>query len=210
MKRRSILALSAVVGLGVLVPVWAQRTAERATTPEGMARNLSLDLREARRLLDRVLADSTPRGGAREREGSRESEANKRDLTDLLERSERTARDLENAFRGGRRDDVWQQRAVGERSTISDYQFNDVILAVRRAKTAGDERRIVQTFAQREYLTSRQLVSLLPVLDQSSNQEDAAVLLYPRLIDPDRFFTIREVLKSTSSWENILKRLGIR
>lgn len=213
MKRRSAFLLSAVVGLGILVPVWAQRTKERELTPEAMARSLSLDLREARRLLDRVLMDGGPRGGsAREREDSRELGANKRALTDLLERSERAARNLEETLRTGedRERPLPRGGSVIERPTLSDSQFNELVFSVRQARSSGDKMRVIRAAGQREWVTTRQLRSLIPLLEPSRDQEETAALFYRRLTDPDRFYTIRDVFRSSGSWDSVLRRLGVR
>ena len=48
MKRQVSVILASVVGLGVLVPVWAQRSREStANTPEGRAHTLYLDIRDS-------------------------------------------------------------------------------------------------------------------------------------------------------------------
>jgi hypothetical protein len=59
-------------------------------------------------------------------------------------------------------------------------------------------------------VTTGQLRSLIPVVDQPRDQEETAFLLYTRLTDPGRFYIIRDVFKDTSSWENVCRRLGIR
>lgn len=185
---------------------------ERPTTPEGMVRSLSADLRDARRLLARTLSDAEGRGRAREREGgreretSRELEANQRQLTLLLENAERTTRELDEAL-GRQR---VPPRGYPDRATLSDRQFNDIVLTVRRSRSGGEQLRLVRELAQREWVTTRQVRSLLLVVESPRDQEELAALLYRRLTDPERFSSLRDALVSKSSWEGILSRLGMR
>ena len=75
---------------------------------------------------------------------------------------------------------------------------------------AGDEMRIVRQLALEQWITSGQLRDLLKVVDQSRDQEETAYLLYPRLTDSGRFYTIRDSFKSTASWASVCQRLGVR
>ena len=215
MKRQTVLILATVVGMGTLVPVWAQRERVRATTPEAMARDLGDDLREARGLLDRVLLSSrgTSRenGGAREREVRREGESDRRRLELLLEGSERNARDLEREI-SRLRDQVNSQilDRPRERFPLRDSEFDPIVFAVHRAKTAGEEMRIVRQASLGGWVTVRQLSELIKVVDQPRDQEETAFLFYTRLVDPGRFYTIRDSFKDPGSWENVCRRLGVR
>lgn len=215
MKRQTALILATVVGMGALVPVWAQREKLRATTPEGMARDLGDDLREARGLLDRVLLASRgtvrENGGAREREVRRDGDSDRRRLELLLESSERNARDLEREIsrlrNQGYNPSLDRSR---ERQAIRDSEFDQVLFSVHRARTASEEMRIVRQLAVGPWISVGQLRELIKVVDQPRDQEETAFLLYTRLTDPGRFYTIREVFKSSDSWENVCRRLGVR
>jgi Domain of unknown function (DUF4476) len=215
MKRQTVLILATVVGTGALVPVWAQRERVRATTPEGMARDLGDDLREARGLLDRVLLSSRgtvrENGGARERETRREGDSDRRRLELLLESSERSARDLEREL-GRQRDQGYSQTLDRNRNRqpLRDSEFDQIVFAIRRARTAGEEMRIVRQVAMEQWVTTGQLRELIKVVDQPRDQEETAFLLYTRLTDSGRFYTIRDVFKDTNSWENVCRKLGIR
>ncbi len=214
MKRQMIVLLAAVVSVGALVPVWAQREKSRGTnlTPETMARNLADNLRDARGLLSRVLSTREKEGGgARERETQRDAASDRRRLEVLLENAERDARELEREV-GRLRDQNYSQfndRNRG-RQAMRDSDFDQIVFAVRRARTAGDEMRIVRQLALEQWITSGQLRDLLKVVDQSRDQEETAYLLYPRLTDSGRFYTIRDSFKSTTSWASVCQRLGVR
>ena len=216
MKRVTSLVLAGAVSVAVLVPVWAQREKTRAATPEGMARSIALDLREARTLLDRVLDKRTqpqPREGegARDREVRKDADSDRSRLEMLLENSERDARSLEREITRLRDQSYsqWNDAPRG-RTPMRDSDFDQVLFALRRAPTAGDEMRIVRQVAAEQWISSRQLRDLIKVLDQPRNQEEASALLYARLSDPGRFYTIRDSFKSDSSWENVCRKLGIR
>jgi hypothetical protein len=214
MKRQRVFVLAAVVSVGALVPVWAQQSRERAraASPEGMARNLSLDLREARTLLDRVLSNrGKDSGGAREREVRRDSDTERRRLEVLLENAERDARELERQLASGQGSGYISpsDRNVN-RQAMRDADFDLVVFSVRRARTARDEMQIVRQLAAQQWINSNQLRDLLKVVDQPRDQEETAFLLYQRLTDINRFYTIRESFKASNSWQNVCQRLGIR
>ncbi|WP_309719199.1 DUF4476 domain-containing protein [Armatimonas sp.] len=214
MKQQMSLVLAAVVSVGVLVPVWAQQSRERAraASPEGMARNLSLDLREARELLDRVMNNRVKdTGGARERETRRDSDTERRRLEVLLENAERDARELERQL-GSRQGSgfIPPTDRNSSRQAMRDADFELVVFSVRRAKTARDEMQIVRQLAAQQWISTNQLRDLLKVVDQPSDQEETAFLLYQRLSDISRFYTIRDSFKSSSSWQTVCQRLGIR
>ncbi|MCX6367194.1 MAG: DUF4476 domain-containing protein [Armatimonadetes bacterium] len=214
MKRQRAFVLAAVVSVGALVPVWAQQSRERAraASPEGMARKLSLDLREARELLDRVLSNrAKDSGGAREREIRRDSDTERRRLEVLLENAERDARELERQLASGQGSGFIpsSDRNVN-RQAMRNADFDLVVFSVRRARTARDEMQIVRQLAAQQWINSNQLRDLLKVVDQPRDQEETAFLLYQRLTDVNRFYTIRESFKSSDSWQNVCQRLGIR
>ena len=214
MKRQMIVLLAVVVSVGALVPVWAQREKSRGTNlaPETMARNLADDLRDARGLLSRVLSTREKDGsGARERETRRDADSDRRRLEVLLENAERDARELEREVIRLRDQNYSQfnDRNRG-RQALRDSDFDQIIFTVRRARTAGEEMRIVRQLALEQWITSGQLRDLLKVVDQSRDQEETAYLLYPRLTDSGRFYTIRDSFKSTASWASVCQRLGVR
>ena len=214
MKRQMIVLLAVVVSVGALVPVWAQREKSRGTNlaPETMARNLADDLRDARGLLSRVLSTREKDGsGARERETRRDADSDRRRLEVLLENAERDARELEREVIRLRDQNYSQfnDRNRG-RQALRDSEFDQIIFTVRRARTAGEEMRIVRQLALEQWITSGQLRDLLKVVDQSRDQEETAYLLYPRLTDSGRFYTIRDSFKSTASWASVCQRLGVR
>lgn len=214
MKRQMIVLLAVVVSVGALVPVWAQREKSRGTNlaPETMARNLADDLRDARGLLSRVLSTREKDGsGARERETRRDADSDRRRLEVLLENAERDARELEREVIRLRDQNSSQfnDRNRG-RQALRDSEFDQIIFTVRRARTAGEEMRIVRQLALEQWITSGQLRDLLKVVDQSRDQEETAYLLYPRLTDSGRFYTIRDSFKSTASWASVCQRLGVR
>lgn len=217
MKRQTVWILATVVSVGALVPVWAQREKTReATSPESMARQLGDDLREARGLLDRVLSarggwGNSRESGARDREIRRDGDNDRRRLELLLEGSERNARELEREI-ARLREQSYSQYGDRNRNrpAMRDSDFDQIVFAVRRARTASDEMRIVRQVAMEQWITARQLRDLIQVVDQPKDQEETAYLLYPRLTDPSRFYTIRDGFKSSSSWESVCWRLGIR
>ncbi len=216
MKQATSLVLAGVVSVATLIPVWAQREKTRAATAEGMARSIALDLRDARTLLDRVLDKRTaplPReeDGARGREVRKDADSDRARLERLLEDAERDARNLEREITRLRDQSYSQASDRGNnRPPMRDSDFDQILFAVRRARTAGDEMRIVRQAAAEQWISSGQLRELIKVVDQPKDQEEVAALLYPRLTDPGRFYTIRESFKSPESWENACRKLGIR
>lgn len=210
MRRRSVLAFAAVLAMGTLVPVWAQRIRERAVSPEGMARDLTYELKDARKLLDKVLGDYGGRTErAREREVAREREADQRDLRASLERAERVARELEREIVRLRGD---VRGSGGERyleAAMSDRDFKDLTDSVKRRSFAAEKVSLIRMVAQSDWFTTRQLRELLGLVTFSGDQESVAVAIYPHLVDKARFYTLNDAFRFSSSWKTVCQKLGL-
>jgi hypothetical protein len=219
MKRQVSVILASVVGLGVLVPVWAQRSRESTSnTPEGRAYNLYLDIRDSRNLLTRVLQGAAREQGnsARDREGRRDYENDRRNLEKLLENAERNSRDLEQEVR--RLQDTIreiQERNRGDNRfrdpiAMSDRSFRELTDAVRRQGFSGEKVNIIRLAARTELFNCQQLRELLGLLSYSSDQEAIAVAIYPRLVDQGRFYTLSNAFRFTTSWRTVCGKLGLQ
>jgi len=210
MRRRSVLAMAAVLAMGTLVPVWAQRGRERAVSPEGMARDLTYELKDARKLLEKVLGDYGGRTDrARDREVAREREADQRDLRASLERAERVARELEREIvrlRGEVRGPGGEYY-LGE--AMPDRDFRELTEAIKRRSFAAEKVSLIRMVAQSDWFTTRQLRDLLGLVSFSGDQESVAIAIYPRLVDKARFYTLNDAFRFSSSWKTVCQKLGL-
>ena len=194
----------------------AQRARERASTPEGRARDLYMDMRDARDLLKSVLEAAGKPGGsnAREREGRRDAEDNRRRLEQILERSEREARDLEKEIKRLQEDLRTQQERRDDgrsasRQPISDRYFRELTDTVRRRNSASEKLSVIRLSAQSDWFTCTQLRELLGLVGFGSDQETVAITLYPRLVDQGRFYTLSDAFRYSSSWRTVCERLRL-
>jgi hypothetical protein len=83
------------------------------------------------------------------------------------------------------------------RGAIQTESFSDGKLTVLRTALA-DHRLSVQQASQ-----------LLPLFDFSSDRVEAAVAIYPRLVDPENFFQLYSAFDFESDKEEVRKKLGL-
>ncbi|WP_395088778.1 DUF4476 domain-containing protein [Armatimonas sp.] len=182
------------------------RTTGRAMLPEERAHRLAVDMADARELLRRVLAaQSKDSGTARERETRRDRENDQRRLETLLDQAERDARDLER--------DLVRQSAYAylevPRLALRDDEFRDVVDSVKRRSFPEDKLSTVRLATRSSYLTCSQLRVLVGLFNFSEGKEEVAVTLYPRLTDPQRFYTLADAFPFSSTWRSVCTKLGI-
>lgn len=176
--------------------------ADRALSEQ--ARTLAQDLTEARELLRRVLSSaSQTNNSARERENRRTRDSDQGRLELLLERAERDARFLERRLRDG--DDLG-----GFRGALTPQDFQDLVTSIKRKPFADDQLEVIRLASRTSYFSCDQVRSLVRMMTFSDGQEDVAVLLYPRLVDPQRFHTLSDAFKFSSSWRTVTERLNLR
>ena len=203
MKPRYFWATAGVVAVGALMPVWGQRTPDRDQTPEGMARSIVLDVQEARRLAESLTSE--PPGRDRE-SGGRTPTSTRRRLEIVLARAERTARELESI-----ETQISRLRNSGGMSGgigISDNDFVDVLKAYRSRPFPGERLDFLKTVAGKSF-SVRQLDRLLELETFSADKQKVIYLLYPRLVDTERFFTLEKHFTFASEWKEVCTHLGI-
>ncbi len=174
--------------------------------PEERAHRLAVDMADARELLRRVLAaQSKDTGTARERETRRDRENDQRRLETLLDQAERDARDLE-------RDLVRLSTSSYldvPRITLRDEELREVVDAIKRRSFPEDKLSTLRVATRSSYLSCSQLRTLIGLFNFSEGKEEVAVTLYPRLTDPQRFFTLADAFPFSSSWRSVCAKLGI-
>jgi hypothetical protein len=181
------------------------RARERNQRPDRLEErlhDLNLDIIEARELVRRVLAAQLkPGNGARERELRRDGEADRRRLESLMDRLIRDSRELERDFH----DSV----VAIPRGAISPTEFQELVTSVRRRSFAEDQLSVLRIAARTSYFTCDQLRTLVRLMSFSDGQEQVAVLIYPRLVDPQRFHTLADAFQFSSTWRSVCTKLGI-
>lgn len=218
MKQGYLIAFAGMLALTALVPVWGQRGREQAATPEAMARSIAVDLREARGLVVRLLPPSGPPARDRERRpdggergGEGRNATDRRRLEFLLERAERTARDLEGLeteitrLRGGDS----PRSATPVPAAVSEEDFK-VILDTYNARFFSNEKMdYLRSVARKYYFECRQLEALVEATFATSDRMETVYILYPRVLDKERIFTLEKQFLLSSDWKEVCKKLGI-
>ena len=193
--KRALLALLVLVFAATAAeaqsPAKTQAAAKRKPTVGSVigaaAREVSADLREAHALLKNV-AD----------------EATRTRLELLITRSELKALEIQKVLAGA--------PAVPKPATagISDEDFARLLQALRKESFDSGKADFVVTFAATGRLSSEQARELLKAFDFDQDRVRAAVTLYPRVTDPQKFFVALEAFTFDSGRSAVRQKLRLR
>jgi hypothetical protein len=174
----------------VEVPAFAQivpspQIASPAAAAAASLKELAADLKEARDLAKKVTDRTT------------------RDRLELLiTRSELKVLELEKAFAG---------TSGGTSSPpITAENFAKLLKGLDAESFDDDKASFVATFAVHGRLTSEQARQLLKQFSFDEGRVKSAALLYPRVTDPENFFTVLDVFTFDSSRSELRKRLNLK
>lgn len=92
---------------------------------------------------------------------------------------------------------------------MSDEQFAEFLVSLRAESFASGRMRLLQVAARDNYFTAAQVQTVVAELTFSSNKVDAAVLMYPRVVDQDDFYTVLGAFTFESSKRAVRQRLSL-
>ncbi len=149
------------------------------------AKELAADLKEARELLKKVTDKTT------------------RDRLELLiTRSELKALELQKLL-GGTNVPATQPTAM------SAENFTKLLKGLKAEAFDDGKASFVATFAVQARLNCEQARELLKVFSFDEGRIKSAIVLYPRLTDPENFFTTLDAFSFDSSRTEVRKKLGL-
>jgi len=94
------------------------------------------------------------------------------------------------------------------RPPIDPAAFDGLLQSVRRGGFADAQLEIVRAAAPVNYFTVDQVVSLMKAIPFDDTRIEVAVLLYPRIVDPDRWFKVFDAFAFSQSGQTLRQRLG--
>ncbi|MBC8352558.1 MAG: DUF4476 domain-containing protein [Planctomycetes bacterium] len=181
-------ATLAMLGLLVTSSVAGQRT-EREDRAQSQVvatvAGLQRDLRDARKLLADV--DDLK---LRER------------LELLLSRAALKADDLEESFAGATRGQA--------KSPISEKDFAKLVENIKDEAFDDDKVEFIETFLKGRPLNCDQATTLLKTLSFDDGRIEAAVLLYPGLVDRENFFEVLKIFPFEASRKKVMEAVRKR
>lgn len=150
------------------------------------AKELAADLKEARELLKKVTDRAT------------------RDRLELLiTRSELKALELERMLGGA-------VVAGTQPTAMSAENFAKLLKALKAESFDDDKASFVATFAAQGRVNCEQARELLKSFSFDEGRINSAVVLYPRLTDPENFFVVLDVFSFDSSRGKVRERLNLK
>lgn len=100
--------------------------------------------------------------------------------------------------------------APGERyHPMDDAQFTELLIQIGNEPFSSSKMNVIQMAVDYNYFTSEQTRKVVASLTFSNDQEDAAVMLYPRVVDQDAFYTVMPAFTFESSRSEVQTRLGL-
>ena len=175
------IALVPAVVLGQAKQAEAPLTSSLAAT----AKEVAADLKEVRELLKKVTDKAT-----RER------------IELLVTRSELKAMELERSLAG--------VAVTAQPMGISAENFAKLLKGLKAESFDDGKVGFIATFAANGRLTSEQARDLLKTFSFDDGRVKSAVKLYPRLTDPENFFTVLEVFSFDSSRNAVREQLKLK
>jgi NADH dehydrogenase/NADH:ubiquinone oxidoreductase subunit G len=150
------------------------------------AKELAADLKEARELLKKVTDKTT------------------RDRLELLiTRSELKALEMEKLLSG-------MHVATTQPAAMSAENFAKLLKALKAEAFDDGKTSFVATFAVQGRLNCEQARELLKVFSFDEGRIKSAEVLYPRLTDPEKFYTVLDVFSFDSSRTEVRKKLNLK
>ena len=90
---------------------------------------------------------------------------------------------------------------------MSSGDFAALRVAVRRAPFGSDKVDVVQDVAGYTYVTTQQVIDLMALMPFSEQKVETALILHPRVIDPQNFFQVYSRLPFESDRRTLRARL---
>lgn len=92
---------------------------------------------------------------------------------------------------------------------MADADFAQLLAAIKAESFSSGKRRVLQMAAPYSYFSTQQVKTLVKAFDFSSDQVDAAVLLYPQIIDYHNFYQVLDAFTFESSKQEVRERLQL-
>lgn len=92
---------------------------------------------------------------------------------------------------------------------MADADFNQLLASLKAESFSSGKRGVLQMAAPYNYFSTTQVKTLIQTFSFSSDQVDAAVLLYPQVIDYQNFYQVMDVFAFESSKQEVRERLGL-
>ena len=100
-------------------------------------------------------------------------------------------------------------RDATDQSPMSRTNFRDLLHRVEDATFDSDKRGIIEDAMGSNYFQSSQAASLITALDSMNDQEDIAIKIYDRIVDPGQFYQVIDEVDSSISRDNIRDELNL-
>jgi hypothetical protein len=182
-----VVALGAVLALGLFWPGEAKAQAAPAgkdktpSTAKAAAKEIADDLREARKLLNKIANKET------------------RDKLELiLIRNELKATDLESYL---------AKLATAKPTAITAQDFDKILQALKGQSFDNGRFDIIESASKKRFFTSAQVKDILKAFTFDQARIKVAVMLHPQTVDPENFFTLKDAFSFPSSFQEILTKL---
>ncbi|MBA2661261.1 MAG: DUF4476 domain-containing protein [Bradymonadaceae bacterium] len=101
------------------------------------------------------------------------------------------------------------RRTASAPQPIAAADFRVLQRSIEDAGFTDDKRSVIALAAAHNYFTSEQVKTLVSELSFSELKVDAATLLYPRLVDPERFHIVIDALSFSSEKSQLRQNLGL-
>jgi hypothetical protein len=183
------LVLAGIISFAFTPFAQGQRPAEKNAAGAELAakaKEMAADLKEARDLLKGV-ADKTTRDR----------------LELLITRSELRAVELEKSLAG-------IAPAAIAAPPLSAEDFAKLMKSLKAESFDEGKASFVALFAQKGRLTCEQAREILKAFSFDDDRIKSAVLLYPRVTDPENFFKALDVFSFSSSKDEVRKKIGVK
>lgn len=93
--------------------------------------------------------------------------------------------------------------------TMPDESFFKFLQALGRKTFDDDKLEFLAPVARQSYFSSEQTRQILDKFSFDRNREEAAIILYPKVVDPVNWFVIYDTFTFSSNIDDIRARLGL-
>ena len=93
--------------------------------------------------------------------------------------------------------------------TMPDESFSKFMQALRRETFDDDKLKFLAPVAHHSYFSSEQVRQILGKFSFDRNREEAAIILYPKVVDPVNWFVIYDMFTFSNNVNDIRTRLGL-
>lgn len=191
MGRQMLWMWCCLVGLATVAIAQPSKLEKPATAGlAAAAKDLAADLKGARELLKQVTDRAT------------------RDRLELLiTRSELKALELEKALAGV---NIPSVPTIAAPQPMSAESFAKLMKGLKAEAFDDGKASFIASFAAQGRLTCAQARELLKTFSFDDGRTKSAVVLYPRLTDPENFFTVLDVFSFDSSRSEVREKLKLK